>query len=58
MSLAVPFRQTGNVATARLKGPTVIGGLMGKHENRMVGTWVLIEIVFAALLLVLGYLAN
>lgn len=44
--------------TARLKGPTPIRGTMGKHENRVVGTAVLIQIVFAALLLLAGYLAN
>lgn len=30
---------------------------MGKHENRVVGTAVLVEIVLAALILLAGYLA-
>ena len=44
--------------TARLKGPVRIRGTMGKHENRVVGAAVLVEIVFAALLLIAGYLAR
>jgi hypothetical protein len=31
---------------------------MGKHENRVVGTAVLVEIVLAVLILVAGYLAR
>lgn len=31
---------------------------MGKHENKVVGTAVLIQIIFAALLLLAGYLAR
>lgn len=31
---------------------------MGKHENKVVGTAVLIEVVFAALLLLAGWLAR
>jgi len=31
---------------------------MGKHENKVVGTAVLVEVIFAALLLLAGYLAQ
>lgn len=34
-----------------------MGASMGKHENRVVGVAVLVEIVLAALILLLGYLA-
>lgn len=35
-----------------------MGCSMGKHENRVVGTAVAIEIVIAALILLIGYLAR
>lgn len=31
---------------------------MGKHENKVVGTAVLVEVILAALLLLAGYLAR
>lgn len=41
-----------------MKSTSLMGCSMGKHENRVVGAAVAIEIFIAALILLIGYLAR